>query len=138
MGKSINDHEQGRTALHAACVTNSMDAAYLLLSAGIDVNLRDKETGATALHYCATYNYFDLARKIIEHGGDLSVEDDYGNQPLWTAVFNVRGDLQKLAIVELFLKSGAQKNNKNKAGRSPVDFANQVKDLVLIEMLDSY
>jgi hypothetical protein len=29
MGKSINDYEQGKTALHAACVTNSMDAGNL-------------------------------------------------------------------------------------------------------------
>jgi uncharacterized protein len=136
--KNINEFEYDKTALHTACVSNAINAAEVLIKNGIDVNARDKITGAVSLHYCAVYNYFELANLILKTGGKLNIADDYGNEPLWTAVFNVKGKIERLPIVELYLKHGADKNHKNNAGKSPLDFANQVKFAPLLEVLQKY
>jgi ankyrin repeat protein len=63
----------------------------------------------------------------LKQKGQLNISDNYGNQPLWTAVFNVKGKDDRLPLVELFLMYNADKNHKNKAGKSPLDFTLQVK-----------
>jgi ankyrin repeat protein len=40
-GAEINSFELKRGALHAACVTNAIDASTLLIEHGINVNLQD-------------------------------------------------------------------------------------------------
>ena len=135
---NINQLEYNRSALHAACISNATDAAELLIEKGIDVNLKDKISGATALHYCAVYNFFEIANMILKNKGKLNIADNYGNQPLWTAIFNVKGKDERLPLVELYLMYGANKNHKNNAGKSPLDFANQVKYQSLLELLDKY
>jgi uncharacterized protein len=137
-GVDINQYACERSALHASCVSNAVDAAELLINNGIDVNLRDNLTGATALHYCSVYNYFEIAKMIIDHGGRLDIADNYGNQPLWTAVFNVKGKQERFPLVEMYLMHGSDKNHKNNANRSPLDFAMQIKHKPLIDLLDRY
>jgi uncharacterized protein len=136
-GIDINERESGSSALHRAVVYNSKDAAQLLIERNIDINLKD-ERGATALHYCAQYNRLEISKIILSNKGRLDIEDNYGNQPLWTAVFNVKKDLSGLDLVELYLQYGADKNHKNNAGRSPLDFANQVQFAPLLEVLNKY
>ena len=134
----INTYEYDKTALHSACISNAIEAAIVLIENGINVNLKDRITEAVPLHYCAVYNYSELASFIINSGGKLNISDKYGNEPLWTAVFNVKGSVERLPIVELYLKHNADKNHKNNAGRSPVDFASQVKFEPLLEILNKY
>jgi uncharacterized protein len=136
--QDINKYDYDKTALHSACVSNAVDAAKILIEKGINVNLQDRITQAIPLHYCAVYNHFDMANLILNNGGNLDISDRHGNQPIWTAVFNVKGHIEKLPIVELFLKHGADKNHKNDAGRSPLDFAKQVKYAPLLELLNRY
>lgn len=114
---------------------NNQDIVKMLIHKDIDVNLCDSK-GQTALHHAASKGLFEISKLLLEHGGDLSIHDEYGNQPLWTAVFNVKKDLTGLNVVELFLKNGADKNHKNNAGRSPLDFANQVKFAPLLKVLE--
>lgn len=137
-GENINLFAYDRSALHAACVSNAKEAAEYLIGKGINVNLQDNITRATPLHYCAVYDCFEIANMILKYGGLLSIADDYGNQPLWTAVFNVKGRDGRLPIVELYLMHGADKHYKNKAGRSPADFANQIKYLPLLNVFEKY
>ncbi len=134
-GEDINQYEYGRTAIHSASMTNAVTAGRVLISEGGKLNLQDKSSEATALHYCAIYNSFEVAEAIIEAGGRLDIADSYGNQPLWTAVFNVKGKNDRLPMVRLFLANGADKNHKNFAGKSPYDFAKQVGDAPLISLL---
>ncbi|MBS1667093.1 MAG: ankyrin repeat domain-containing protein, partial [Bacteroidetes bacterium] len=125
-GANINMYTYGYSALHAACITNSLDAAIFLIKNGINTNAQDERTHATPLHYCAQRNFLVLAKLILENDGKLEMEDSYGNQPLWIAVFNVKGLVERLPIVELYLKHKADKHHKNKANRSALDFAIQV------------
>jgi ankyrin repeat protein len=135
-GENVNVLEYGRSALHSAAMSNAIEAAELLITHNINLDLRDKGSGATALHYCAVYNRAEIAGLILTKGGRLDVEDNYGNQPLWTAIFNVKGKHERIPLVKLFLEHGANKNHKNLAGRSPHDFATQIKDSNLLKLLD--
>ena len=137
-GGDINQYEYGRSALHSAALSNAINAVKILIDNGINLDLQDKGSGATALHYCALYNRPEITNLILQKGGRLIVADNYGNQPLWTAVFNVKGKEERLPLVELLLKFGANKNHKNLAGRSPLDFANQVGYAPLLELLGKF
>ena len=110
----------GYSGLHIALSKGFDEIAELLIEAGIDLNFKDPK-GQTALHYCAFYNKVEIAGLIIQRGGRLDIPDYYGNQPLWTAVFNDYGRGERIEIVELFINNGAQKEHKNNANRSPKD-----------------
>lgn len=122
--------EEGYSLLHMA-IAHNMTIAEDTIKRSIDVNIRDKK-GQTALHYLGVYYNLELAKKVLQHGGDVSIKDSYGNIPLWTAVFNAKGNY---AYVDLLLQYGSDPNSINKAGRSPLSFAEQIKDANLVALL---
>lgn len=91
------------------------------------------EVGQTALHGICNYPSIEVAKDILEHGGNINIRDKYGNNALWTAVFNCKG--RYYDMVELFMKYNPDVKTKNNAGRSPLDFAIQVGDDKLIKLL---
>lgn len=132
--KTININqlnEFGQNPLYEAVVENNLKIAELLIANGINVNHQEKK-GQTPLHYAALYKTTEIAEKILENGGKIHIADDYGNEPLWTAVFNARGEYN---IVKIFLRHGANAHHKNNSNRSPYDFAVQIKDEKLLELL---
>jgi|KBSMisStandDraft_5_1062788.scaffolds.fasta_scaffold525230_2 ankyrin repeat protein len=130
--------KEGDTALHIGVIKNNEEIVKLLLQSNCNVNAQNKK-GKVPLHYAAELNLIEIAKLLIEMNADLGISDNYGNQPLWTAIFSAAdGQTNKLPIVELFLQNGADKNHKNDAGRSPMDFANQVKHEPLLEILNKH
>lgn len=124
-------NEDSQNLLHEA-ITYKRDTLGLdLINRNININQKDKD-GLTPLHYTASYNNFKLAEIIIRKGGDVNICDKHGNNSLWTATFNAKG---KYELVVLFIKSGADAFNKNKYGKSAIDFANQIEDEALIRIL---
>lgn len=103
-----------------------------LLKKGINVNHGDHK-GLTAMHYLGWFSKdVELAKELINYGGDLSIIDKFGNNPLWYAVFYAKGNYD---LVRFYLEKGADPLNKNKSGRSALDFAKQLKDEALIKIL---
>jgi ankyrin repeat protein len=125
-------NEYGESLLHEAIAFKQTEIALDLLERGIDVNIREKKRGQTVLHYIGYHLNTILAEKIIEKGGSLEIKDAYGNAPLWYAVFFAKGNYE---LVELFMKYHPDPTSKNKAGRSPIDFAMQIKDEALLNIL---
>ena len=70
---------------------------------------------------------------MLEGGAAVDIADRHGNQPLWAAVFNARGDY---AIVRRLIECGADPAHANVHGRSPRDFAEQIGDDTLLRVLD--
>lgn len=125
------ENEFHQNLLHEAVAQGNLAIATKLIGNGINIDHKDCY-GKTPLHYAAEYDQIELAEIILRNGGSLNISDDYGNEPLWTAVFNARG---KYEIVKLFINFRARPNHKNKAGRSPLDFALQIDDQDLIKTL---
>jgi ankyrin repeat protein len=127
-------NEFGQSLLHEAIAYKQKEIALDLLNKLIDINIQDN-SGQTVLHFISFHDKeSNVAEKIIENGGNLGIVDQYGNTPLWYAVFNARG---KYDLVELFMKKGANPALKNNAGRSPIDFATQIKDTALLNILQT-
>jgi ankyrin repeat protein len=139
--KLITDHDintrnkYGENLLHTAIAYGQKEIALDLISRSIDTNAQDKK-GQTPLHILFAQPNIELTKKIlgeiIEKVVEINTTDSYGNTSLWCAVFNARG---KYDSVVLLLSKGANPNIKNKAGRSPLDFAIQIKDEKLISIL---
>jgi ankyrin repeat protein len=126
-------NEYGQTLLHEAISHRQGDYALFLLGKGINVRQADYQ-GATALHFAAEYCLAEVTACILEHHGNPNAADEHGNTPLWAAVFSARSDYQ---VVQLLVDAGADPTTKNRHGKSPMDFAQQIKDEALQRMLSA-
>lgn len=126
----INEYKQN--LVHEAIVNESLDILKYLLKCKIDINQQDEE-GKTPLHYCGLYNNYDSTKLLLSESSiDVNKKDIHGNNPMWTAVFNARGYYD---IVKLLKQHNADFNSKNNSNRSALDFAKQIEDDELIEIL---
>lgn len=124
-------NQNGMSLLHKAIAYQHWEIAFDLVYRSIDVNIQDHK-GQSSLHYLGFSPNLELAKAIIQNGGMLELKDYFGNSPLWYAVFNARGNW---AFVELLIQNNAKPNSVNKSGKTPLDFAHQIKDQRLIEIL---
>ncbi|MFC0349332.1 ankyrin repeat domain-containing protein [Undibacterium danionis] len=124
-------NEFGRNMLHEAIAYKQLIFVDMLLNRKINVDQKDNK-GQTPLHYCAINNLYDVVSQLIAWNANASISDDYGNEVLWTAVFNARGNYD---TVKLLVQHGANANHKNKNNKSPLDFAIQIEDNDMISLL---
>lgn len=135
---------EGKTALHNAISTNdTWTTAALVTSDKIDVNIQDNR-GQTPIMTAAYPNFrAKLIKQLLESGKavNLNLADSSGNTVLHRLVkamsttegyakkfdwpeTEVDETLKKFAeTAKLLIAKGAQKNAKNKAGRTPVELA---------------
>jgi uncharacterized protein len=125
-------NERGGNLLHDAISYKKKEIALDLIAKGINVNQQGNK-GMTPLQHALELKDYDVVYAIIEAGADVNIRDSYGNNSLWTAVINA-GDY---GLVKLILEKGGDALTKNKAGRSPLDLANQIGDEQLIKLLKS-
>ncbi|MBV8327446.1 ankyrin repeat domain-containing protein [Chryseobacterium sp.] len=126
--------EYGRNLLQEAIVDESFEIFDYLLTCGIDVNHSDKN-GQTPLHFSVVYNNYEITKKLLSIKIiEINKKDKYGNNPLWTAVFNSKGYYE---IVKLMMQHGADPASKNNNNKSPLDLARLIKDEELERILFS-
>jgi len=132
-GVSVNKkNEFGFSPLHLAISNEHEEMSLLLLNAGSNGKIQD-DNGFTALHYAAEYGLYTVANNILEKTPEaLHVENDHGNQPLWTAIFNTD---RKYKLVSLFISFNPNINHKNKVGKSPLDMAKNRNSNELVNIL---
>lgn len=128
-----NAEEEGCPLLMVAIARRRFEIAKFLLDHGADAN-RVNPDGQNALHHAAMFQDLELATRLLEVGCDLHHRDRWGNNPLWVAVFHCKGRFYEM--VELLLRHSPDLHTKNRAGRSPYDFALQVNNERLIDLLD--
>jgi len=131
----INDKaDLNYSPLAIAVARGHKDVVELLLENGATPNTQDQK-GNTPLHYTGEYNFLEIAKLLVQHKADLKIQNNFGNEALWVAVFNVRGNDERYNLVKFLLESGSDPNHKNTSGMSPLGFAEQVEDNKLIEIL---
>jgi len=111
-----------RTLLINSVAKNNLEIVKFAINNGADLNFQD-QSGYTSLHFCALYKYAVITDLLIEKGADVNIRDEHGNSPIWTAIFNAKGDF---SIVHKLYKAGADIETKNKHGKSPRDFGETV------------
>lgn len=112
----------GASAIIIAVLSDSEKVVRLLLEGKPDTNLRDKK-GWCVMHYIAQNYQLNIAKIILDYGIEIDTEDNYGNTPLWRAVFSSQGNR---GMITLLLSYGADRNHQNLSGISPVGLAENI------------
>lgn len=109
----------GATALHDAVWSRRMSSIKALLPAYKSVNFSpDGRHNGTPIGLAIGRGFTEVVRLFIEAGIDLNDTKYLKNPPLHQAAESGRREM-----VELFLKAGASKSLKNKAGKTAGDVA---------------
>jgi len=112
-------HAYGITPLLNSIRWNRVEAAKLLVKKGANVDATDT-LGRTSLILSATKGYLELAKIFLESDADIRIKDkNYKRTALHFAALNGH-----LNIVAELLKKGADANEKDAAGKTPLDYAN--------------
>lgn len=132
-------------ALHVAVRLDSADLAEIVLDHGMDVDVPDGK-GYTALFLAPERGAsVDVVKVLVERGADIHVDND---NPLWSAIWHVsygfggmplvrylvkqgsrpRGlthaaEAGKLRIVRVLIDLGADVNEVDDHGHTPLDYA---------------
>jgi uncharacterized protein len=122
----------GRTELHYAALANDLPAAEARLTAGDDPNASDKK-GFTPLHVAAQERAAAVARLLLDHGAEVDRANVYGNTPLFTAVFNSRGDG---SVIRLLREHGADVLRENRSGQTPLGLARLIANYDVAQFFD--
>ncbi|XP_063987510.1 leucine-rich repeat serine/threonine-protein kinase 1 [Diachasmimorpha longicaudata] len=96
----INSQDSwGRTALHAAAITENSRCLVVLLSNGANPNIPCGPRGQhrTALHICTDHGHSENISKLLEHHVDLAVRDSNGLTPEDIAAKN--NDKQSISLL---------------------------------------
>lgn len=96
-----------------------------------EVNKKFQE-GLNLLHFACEYTHVNLAKELIKRDINIEEKNDFGNTPLWFAVFNSRGNYE---LVDLLLLHNANPNSVNNANNTPLKFAETIGDTILINKL---
>lgn len=107
-----------------AFMYDKINVIEIFLKFGVSPNSKSKKSGWTVLHHAVDKCYILIIEKLIELGAAINAKDDYGNTPLFRAIF--KRNTCKKAII-LLLENGADKNIKNNTGVSPSDLAKRFK-----------
>jgi len=108
--------EYGFTIVHAVASTDNEEIAKLILSYKIDVNSKN-EDGITPIH---NVMYPNIAQILIDSGANINITDNGGNTPLHIQASD--GE-ERNDVIEVLLKSGADKKILNKQGERAYDIA---------------
>lgn len=128
---NVRDKE-GRTPLMHAVIEKGVPLVRILLEQGaVDVNAQDVR-GYSALHFAAQDYSEDIGLLLLQNGAVVDSQDQYGNTPLWRAVFSSQG---RPGLIKLLMEYGADKFKKNNNGKSPIDLANTIANYNVADLL---
>lgn len=122
---ALSDTEE--SALHCASWKGSSEMVEVILSLGVDPNLREAETYYTALHIAAHYGHFEVADVLLEWSANLQ---ENGVTPLHLASYNGH-----TAIAALLLDHGADIDYAGSDGDTPLHWAASNGQLEVIQLL---
>jgi ankyrin repeat protein len=112
-------HAYDMTPLISSIRWDRIAVAKLLVEKGANVDATNT-LGRTPLIMSATEGYFELAKIFLDNNADTSIKDDsYKRTALHFAALNGH-----LNIVDALLKKGMDVDEKDRAGKTPLDYAN--------------
>jgi hypothetical protein len=113
-----------------AARTGNSDKVLMLLSNGVDVNVKVGGVKDTALITAAAYGNINVVHVLLSKGADVNAGDINGTTPLTMASQN--GHLE---IVQLLLDKGADVNSKNIYGMTALTEASRMGYTQVVSLL---
>jgi ankyrin repeat protein len=123
----------GRTALHYAALNGDLPEVQRLLASGLDCRAKD-DNGFTPLHFSTQSNCIPVSEALLYAGAEVNAGDRNGNTPLSNAVFYSGGNG---GLITLLLKSGADPNQENLHGVSPIGLTRSMVNSELVKFFDA-
>ncbi len=122
--------EDGRTLLMHAVIAGNADPEMVsfLLDHGVPVGAADGAQQWTALHFAARDKRNDILEALLRCGADVNAVDVFGNTALGRSLDSLPHDRR---TIELLLKAGADPDQKNYHGSSPLDVARLMENAEL-------
>ena len=102
---SVNDNDNGQSALICAASQGHKDVCCTLLEAGADVNLQCHHSKQTALLVAVEAKEREVIEVLLDWGADVQLTDNVGITPLYAAVKGNACD-----IVQLLIEAGCDVN----------------------------
>ena len=93
-----------------------------LIARGESPDRPDKQ-GLTPLHLAAQEGALSASSALLEAGASVDAENDFGNTPLFVAVFNSRG---RGDLIDLLRSHGANPFHANASGQTPLGLARMI------------
>jgi ankyrin repeat protein len=107
-----------------------LEVVRRLLEVRADVN-GSTAGGATALHRAAYHDHLAVAEALVAAGANLEMKDhSFGSTPLHAAAVG-----RAASVAEFLVASGADWRSQNKAGRTPLDLAEEQASIDVIAVL---
>ncbi|MEY9979088.1 ankyrin repeat domain-containing protein [Lysinibacillus sp. RC79] len=125
---ALSKDEYGFSLLHAAVSTENPELVKYLIDLGVDVNSRNDE-GIAPLHIVL---YPEVAECLLDNGALIDLTTNDGDTPLHTQVSD--GE-ERIDIIQLLLKRGANSEIKNIFGENALDIAKSREETLIIKEL---
>ena len=125
--------KDGRTLLMWAVVEGDAKLVEALVKCGASINHRDKKNGYSALHFAAQEQQAEIVKILVEAGADLEARDSFGNTALNRATFYSKG---KGGTIKELLDHGANPNNENDHGVTPLSLAKQIANYDIAQFFE--
>lgn len=136
----IYEHNaQGQSLLHAVCRHGNAVLAQSFLAEGFNVNLEDA-AGLTPLHHAIQQSNLQLVMLLVNNRALVNRPKRYfAPRSPFPPMLHEALKSGNLAIIQCLLKSGADPNVADAAGRNAINFACslQASNLVLLDLLDA-
>lgn len=125
---------EGRTALHVAAWRGDLEGIELLLKCGADPNARDLD-GRPPLHSVAWRGHAAAGRLLLRAKG-LNI--DLACKQQGATALSIAAQEGHAEIVAMLLEKGAEPDNVDRYGRSPVKVAGKQGHFTIVRLLESY
>jgi ankyrin repeat protein len=98
-----------QSLLHLAAQAGHLNVVDLLLTRGLDVNIRDKGDNTYAMHWAAAAGHLDVVSRLAERGGDVVGHgDDHALDVIgWATCWGGCDDARHRAVAEFLVGRGA-------------------------------
>lgn len=128
--RTVNiEDNYGKTPLHIAARSGSLNIVKYLVNKSADINAKDKYDN-TPLHLAADSGELDIVKYLIIKDNNINAEGERGWTPLHIAAKN--GELN---MVEYLVKKYANIDAKDNYGGTPLHLAAYVGELGIVEYL---
>lgn len=134
----------GHTPLHA-CGIYGRDDEFIkvLIAYGAKIDMEyegyyEDCTGVTSLGFASLYAHDHTCELLLSYGADLSHVDILGRTPLHLTIAGRSKVMSRVGTLESLLSAGSDPNLRDKAQKTPANYAIQIQDLESLKALMDY
>lgn len=128
---------EGQTVLYLAVIRNREDLIEKLLEKGANPNQADKGGAVPLSEACLGANVKpSIVKMLLDKGANPNLQEKLGGAPLLFIASNTQiSSNKRQEVVKMLLEKGANKSLKDSKGRTALDWAKQVGNKDVVDLL---